>query len=48
MEEDLEDEKNYRPIICLNTSYILKELIAKYMCEHTMVRKSEAKENLQW
>ena len=32
-----EDEKNYRPITCLNTSYkIMTGVIAKYMREHTM------------
>jgi hypothetical protein len=34
---DLSDEKNYRPITCLNTSYkLLTGIIAKYMREHTM------------
>ena len=33
--DDLSDEKNFRPITCLNTSYkILTGLIAKYMREH--------------
>ena len=33
--DDLSDEKNFRPITCLNTSYkILTDLIAKYMREH--------------
>ena len=32
----LDDEKNYRPITCLNTSYkIMTGLVAKYMREHT-------------
>jgi hypothetical protein len=35
--KDLSDEKNYRPITCLNTSYkILTGLVAKYMREHTL------------
>ena len=35
--KNLEDEKNYRPITCLNTSYkIMTGVIAKYMREHTM------------
>ena len=38
--KDLSDEKNYRPITYLNTSYkILTGLIAKYMYEHTLVNK---------
>ena len=38
--KNLSDEKNYRPITCLNTSYkILTGLIAKYMREHTMVNE---------
>ena len=33
--DNLSDEKNFRPITCLNTSYkILTGLIAKYMTEH--------------
>ena len=33
----LEDEKDYRPITCLNTSYkIMTGVVAKYMREHTM------------
>ena len=36
----LSDEKNYRPITCLNTSYkILTGLIAKYMKEHTIANE---------
>ena len=47
--KDLEDEKNYQPTICLNTSYkILTGLIAKYMREHTLVSKIWTKDNLQW
>ena len=35
--KDLTDEKNYRPVRCLNTSYIvLTGLVGKYMREHTM------------
>ena len=35
--KNLEDEKNYRPITCLNTSYkIMTGVLAKYMREHTM------------
>ena len=38
--KDLSDEKNYRPITCLNTSYkILTGLIAKYMRDHALVNK---------
>ena len=38
--KNLSDEKNYRPITCLNTSYkILTGLMAKYMREHTAVNK---------
>ena len=33
--KSLEDEKNYRPITCLNTSYkIMVGVVAKYMREH--------------
>ena len=33
----LEDEKDYRPITCLNTSYkIMTGVVAKYMREYTM------------
>ena len=33
----LKDEKDYRPITCLNTSYkIMTGVVAKYMREHTM------------
>ena len=33
---DLSDEKNFKPITCLNTSYkMLPGLIAKYMRKHT-------------
>ena len=36
--KDLSDEKNYRPITCLNTSYkLLTGLVAKHMREHTVV-----------
>ena len=36
--KNLSDEKNYRPITCLNTSYkILTGLVAKYMREHALV-----------
>ena len=35
--KDLTDEKNYRPIMCLNTSYkLLTGLVGKYRREHTM------------
>ena len=35
--KNLEDEKNYRSITCLNTSYkIMTGVIATYMREHTM------------
>ena len=35
--KDLTDEKNYRLIMCLNTSYkLLTGLVGKYMREHTM------------
>ena len=35
--KNLEDEKNYCPITCLNTSYkIMTGVVAKYMREHTM------------
>ena len=35
--KNLEDEKDYRPITCLNTSYKIRTaVIAKYMREHTM------------
>ena len=35
--KNLEDEKYYRPITCLNTSYkIMTGVIAKYMREHTL------------
>ena len=35
--KNLTDEKNYRPITCLNTSYkLLTGLVGKYMREHTM------------
>ena len=38
--KNLEDEKNYRPITCLNTSYkIMTGLVAKYMRNHTMENK---------
>ena len=38
--KDLSDEKNYRPITCLNTSYkILTGLTAKYMRDHALVNK---------
>ena len=35
--KSLEDEKDYRPITCLNTSYkIMTGVVAKYMREHKM------------
>ena len=35
--KNLEDEKNYRPITCLHTSYkIMTGVVVKYMREHTM------------
>ena len=35
--KNLSDEKNYRPITCLNTFYkILTGIIAKYMRKHTV------------
>ena len=35
--KNLEDENNYRPITCLNTSYkIMNGVVAKYIREHTM------------
>ena len=38
--KNLSDEKNYRPITCLNTSYkILTGLVAKYMREHAVVNE---------
>ena len=38
--KNLSDEKNYRPITCLNTSYkILTGLVAKYMREHALVNE---------
>ena len=38
--KDLSDEKNYRPITCLNTWYkILTGLFVEYMREHTLVSK---------
>ena len=38
--KNLSDEKNYRPITCLNISYkILKSLVAKYMREHNAVNE---------
>ena len=38
--KNLSDEKNYRPITCLNTSYkILTGLVAKYVREHTAVNE---------
>lgn len=38
--KNLNDEKNYRPITCLNTSYkILTGLVAKYMRNHAVVNK---------
>ena len=39
--KSLEDEKDYRPIMCLNTSYkIMTGVVAKYMREHTMENES--------
>ena len=38
--KNLGNEKNYRPITCLNTAYkILTGLVAKYMREHTIVNE---------
>ena len=38
--KDLSDEKNYRPITCLNTSYkILTGLLAKHMREHAVINE---------
>ena len=38
--KNLSDEKNYRPITCLNTSYkILTGLVAKYMRKHALVNE---------
>ena len=38
--KNLSDEKNYRPITCLNTWYkILTGLFVEYMREHTLVSK---------
>ena len=35
--KDLSDEKNYRPITCLNTTYkLLTELVCKFMRNHTI------------
>ena len=35
--KSLEDEKDYRPITCLNKSYkVMTGVAAKYMREHTM------------
>ena len=35
--KSLEDEKDNRPIMCLNTSHkIMTGVVAKYMREHTM------------
>ena len=35
--KDLTDEKDYRPLMCLNTSYkFLTGLVGKYMREHTI------------
>ena len=34
--KDLTDQKNYRPVTCLNTSYkLLTGLVGKYMRENT-------------
>ena len=39
--KSLEDEKDYRPITCLNTSYkIMTGVVEKYMREHTMENES--------
>ena len=38
--KNLSDEKNYRPITCLNTSYkILTGLVAKHMRQHALVNE---------
>lgn len=38
--KQLSDEKNYRPITCLNTSYkLLTGLIGKYMREHAIINE---------
>ena len=38
--KSMSDEKNYRPVTCLNTSYkILTGIIAKYMRKHTVVNE---------
>ena len=35
--KDLTDEKNFHPIMCLNTSYkLLTGLVVKYMRKHTI------------
>ena len=45
--KNLSDEKNYRPITCLNTSHkILTGLVAKYMREHTVVNEIWDEEKL--
>ena len=37
--KNLEDEKNYLPITCLNTSYkLMTGVVAKYVREHERMR----------
>ena len=38
--KDLENEKKYRPIMCVSTSYkIMTGIVAKYMREHALVNE---------